>query len=225
MKRIFISFCLGLACSSGCFANFAPVVPLSLTPKKAPKHYYVKPGDTLYSIAWTYGLDHHELAKMNRLSDKYQIWAGQELILRRFSKHAYHKKAAAHFHRFSSVKGWAWPAKGEIIHRFNPVPLGNAGIDIRGYLGQSIHAANTGSVVYSGNGVRGYGNLIIIKNGADYLSAYAFNQRNLVRVGSRVRKGQTIAQMGRNTLGIAVLHFEIRRAGHPVNPLSYLKPT
>jgi lipoprotein NlpD len=96
------------------------------------------------------------------------------------------------------------------------------GIDIGDRVGTPIYASAPGKVVYAGNGLRGYGNLIIIKHNSQYLSAYAYNRRLLVREGDWVKKGQSIAEMGKAASGQAMLHFEIRRAGIPVNPLNLL---
>ena len=100
---------------------------------------------------------------------------------------------------------------------------GSQGIAISGKYGQPILAAAKGEVVYSGDGVRGYGNLVIIKHNRHYLSAYAYNQRNLVKVGEVVRRGSVIARMGRNNAGQVLLYFEIRRDGRPINPVQFLK--
>jgi lipoprotein NlpD len=201
-----------------------------MTPQRAPSTYQVKRGDTLYSIAWMYGLDYRQLAQINRLSSQYEIWPGQRLRLKqRVSKQSSlaQKKSSKKIQKvFTYNNGaklrWGWPVKGQIIQGFKSGYMGNAGLDIAGFLGESVRAAAPGVVVYSGDGVRGYGNLIIIKHSDDYLSAYAFNRRNLVKVGSRVLKGQQVAVMGRNNEGKPVLHFEIRRDGEPVNPIQYL---
>ncbi len=116
---------------------------------------------------------------------------------------------------------WHWPSDGVIVSGFSP-SKGKKGIDIRGKLGQSVIAAASGNVVYSGNGLIGYGNLIIIKHNDTYLSAYGHNRRLLVKEGSTVKQGQKIAEMGDSGKEGVILHFEIRRDGKPVNPLSYL---
>lgn len=100
---------------------------------------------------------------------------------------------------------------------------GNKGIDIAGSLGQPVRAAAAGKVVYSGSGVRGYGNLIIIKHNQNYLSAYAYNQRLLVKEGANVKGGEMVAEMGKAETGKVLLHFEIRYNGQPVDPLGFLK--
>ncbi|MEJ2692660.1 MAG: peptidoglycan DD-metalloendopeptidase family protein [Candidatus Thiodiazotropha sp.] len=118
---------------------------------------------------------------------------------------------------------WNWPTKGNVVQTFSPGDSNRKGIWIHGRMGQSVNAAEGGKVVYAGNGLVGYGNLIIIKHDRSYLSAYGYNSRLLVREGDRVRKGEVLAQMGApNVGGQPVLHFEIRRQGKPVNPLSLL---
>lgn len=216
---------------SGCFTGgYAPVTQVGTTPQKAPHYYRVKRGDTLYSIAWSYGLDYRRLAALNHLPSDFRIVPGQRLALKQ-QVSSYRQPVAKKSSNFLQPKftynrgvptQWDWPAKGSIIQGFKPGYSGNAGLDISGNYGEPVRATASGVVVYSGDGVRGYGNLIIIKHSDDYLSAYAFNRRNLVRVGSRIRKGQQIATMGRNNEGKAVLHFEIRQDGQPVNPIRYL---
>lgn len=116
---------------------------------------------------------------------------------------------------------WEWPAAGRIITGFKD--SGNAkGVDIAGRLGEPVHAAASGTVVYSGSGLRGYGQLIIIKHSKTYLSAYAHNHRLLVKEGQHVKRGQEIAEMGSTDADQPKLHFEIRRLGKPVDPLHYL---
>ncbi|WP_425293472.1 peptidoglycan DD-metalloendopeptidase family protein [Legionella londiniensis] len=118
--------------------------------------------------------------------------------------------------------GWIWPAQGKVMTYYAPL-LGKKGIDIAGKKGDKIHAARGGIVAYAGDGLPGYGNLIIIKHGDHYLTAYANNLRNLVKEGETVRAGQAIAEMGLVGRRFWGLHFEIRKAGKPVNPLNHLK--
>ncbi|BCD84310.1 peptidoglycan-binding protein LysM [Pseudomonas solani] len=121
-----------------------------------------------------------------------------------------------------SATGWAWPANGAMIGRFSSNGSLNKGIDIAGELGQPVLAASDGSVVYAGSGLRGYGELVIIKHSDTYVSAYGHNRRLLVREGQQVKVGQTIAEMGSTGTDRVKLHFEIRRQGKPVDPLQYL---
>ncbi|MBX8608381.1 Peptidoglycan-binding LysM:peptidase M23B [Pseudomonas cichorii] len=121
-----------------------------------------------------------------------------------------------------SPTGWAWPASGTLIGKFSSNGSLNKGIDIAGDLGQPVLAASDGSVVYAGSGLRGYGELIIIKHSDTYVSAYGHNRRLLVREGQQVKAGQTIAEMGSTGTDRVKLHFEIRRQGKPVDPLQFL---
>lgn len=117
---------------------------------------------------------------------------------------------------------WQWPIKGRVISGYSTVPGGNRGLNIAGSYGAPIKAAAAGQVVYSGNGIRGYGNIIILKNTRHFLSAYAFNANNLVHDGEWVKQGQVIATMGRNLAGQVMLHFEIRFYGKAIDPMRYL---
>jgi lipoprotein NlpD len=121
-----------------------------------------------------------------------------------------------------SPKGWTWPSNGILIGKFSSNGSLNKGIDIAGDLGQPVLAASDGSVVYAGSGLRGYGELVIIKHSDTYVSAYGHNRRLLVREGQQVKAGQTIAEMGSTGTDRVKLHFEIRRQGKPVDPLQFL---
>ena len=115
---------------------------------------------------------------------------------------------------------WMWPARGTVIGGFDEVK--NKGLDIGGTLGEPVLAAADGRVVYVGAGLRGYGNLIIVKHNATYLTAYAHNQTLLVKEDQTVRRGQKIAEMGSSDADRVKLHFEVRRQGKPVDPSKYL---
>lgn len=117
---------------------------------------------------------------------------------------------------------WRWPTQGQIIGRYVAGDQTQQGINIAGSAGQNISAAADGVVVYSGAGLVGYGELIIIKHSDEWLSAYAHNRRRLVGEGTRVKVGESIAEMGRTGAARDMLHFEIRRNGKPVDPLSFL---
>ncbi|MGR5212998.1 peptidoglycan DD-metalloendopeptidase family protein [Vibrio rotiferianus] len=120
------------------------------------------------------------------------------------------------------VSKWLWPTKGRVVKNFSAGEQGNKGIDIAGQRGQPIVSTATGTVVYSGNALRGYGNLIIVKHNENYLSAYAHNDRLLVSEGQSVKAGQKIATMGSSGAKSVRLHFEIRYQGKSVNPKRYL---
>lgn len=118
---------------------------------------------------------------------------------------------------------WQWPASGKVVGGFSAGSGGDgAGVDIAGKLGEPVRAAADGTVVYSGNGLIGYGELIIVKHNDTYLSAYGHNSRRLVKEGERVSAGQEIALMGASGAPRVELHFEIRKDGKPVDPLAFL---
>jgi lipoprotein NlpD len=116
--------------------------------------------------------------------------------------------------------GWIWPGKGNVIAGFDEVK--NKGVDIAGASGDPVLAAAEGKVVYAGAGLRGYGNLIILKHNNTFLSAYAHNKSLLVKEDQTVKKGQKIAEMGDSDADRVKLHFEVRRQGKPVDPMKYL---
>ena len=115
---------------------------------------------------------------------------------------------------------WIWPASGNVLAGFDEVK--NKGVDIGGTAGTPVMAAADGRVVYVGAGLRGYGNLIILKHNNTFLTAYAHNQSLLVKEDQTVRKGQRIADMGSSDADKVMLHFEVRRNGKPVDPAKYL---
>lgn len=119
---------------------------------------------------------------------------------------------------------WQWPTRGDISQHFVKGDSTRKGIVIAGSLGQKVVAAESGKVVYAGNGLIGYGLLIIIKHDKDYLSAYGYNRKINVREGDQIDKGEAIAEMGTKGNSSAVLHFEIRYNGLPVDPLKVLPP-
>jgi len=115
---------------------------------------------------------------------------------------------------------WMWPSNGKILATFDEGK--NKGIDIAGRLGQQVMAAGPGKVMYAGSGIRGYGNLVIVKHSNSLLSAYAHNRAILVKEGDSVAKGQAIAEMGDSDADTVKLHFEIRQQGKPVDPSKFL---
>lgn len=188
--------------------------------------YKVQPSDTLYSIAWAFGMDYHDLARINNLAPPYSIHRGQLLLLAppMVQKKLLQKKSifSVKSHDIKPLYGWVWPTSGKIISSFNNKIGGNKGINISGKFGQPVFASNGGTVVYSGTGIISYGKLIIIKHNEDYLSAYAYNKDMLVSEGDAIKIGQKIATMGRDNSGKTCLHFEIRRLGQPIDPISSL---
>jgi len=231
--------------------------------------YHVRSGDTLYAIAFNYGLDPQNVAKWNGISSPYVIYPGQKLRLlaptagsrgkenssavqistakapgqvttRTVASPTQSKqtrsspaptagktsKTAAPANTPVSNKAdptnWKWPTNGSVLRAYVANDPARNGLDIAGKEGQAIVASAGGQVVYSGNGLIGYGELIIIKHSEKMLSAYAHNRVRLVAEGERVSSGQKIAELGRNAGNEEILHFEIRARGKPVNPLIYL---
>jgi lipoprotein NlpD len=230
LLRYFLIFIFGLMLSA-CQA-------INQQRLKGPGWYLVKPTDTLYSIAWRYGIDYKTLATWNGLGEPFQIKPGQQLILVKpdeFPTVAGKQKVIIEKSEtgkpvivksltteYNKVIRWRWPTQGKVLNRFSVKALDRRGIDIAGKIGQPVYAVADGSVVYSGNGLADYANLIIIKHNETYLSAYAYNQKRLVQEGVHVKKGAKIAQMGQGKNNVAALHFEIRKNGDPVDPLLYL---
>jgi lipoprotein NlpD len=198
--------------------------------------YIVRPQDTVYSIAWRYGVDFRDLARWNHIGPDFRIAVGQKLILtpdaaappgeKPKPSPSPHSPSPQHPPSTASAPmpsglSWTWPTDRTSA----PQPVPGGGVLLPGSLGQDIRAAASGRVVYSGSGIRAYGNLIIIKHGENLLSAYAHTRESLVHEGQEVLLGQVIAHMGEGAPQKPVLYFEIRRNGKPVDPLGFLPKT
>lgn len=241
------------ACST---QSFAPTPDKSQIITNRPKTHIVIPGDTLFSIAWRYGLKYEVLAKHNGISPPYIIRPAQVIRLDVAGVAGSNKQisstrspASGTAQRtITSQKSqstrqenktptvasktdkkqvwgapqWRWPGKGPLLSSFQGTNALNKGIDLGGKLGEPVFAAANGQVVYSGSGLRGYGKLLIVKHNETFLSAYAHNDRLLVKEGDLVKAGQRIADMGSSGTDRVKLHFEIRRDGTPVDPLKFL---
>jgi lipoprotein NlpD len=132
-------------------------------------------------------------------------------------------KTSANGTSFSQkIRKWLWPVKGKVIEGFSTAKQGNKGINIAGIRGDSVKSTADGQVVYAGDALRGYGQLIIVKHNDDYLSAYAHNDSILVKEQQLVKAGQVIAKMGDTDAERVMLHFEVRFRGKSVNPMKYL---
>jgi lipoprotein NlpD len=237
------------ACSSS--SVLAPVGRHKKPDRKPANQHLVAKGETLYSIAWRYGLDYRDVAAFNGIAPPYTIFPGQRLAVVKPSYTSARvrskprspearpaKPRAARQHQprkdTRATKGAA--RKPRAASKANPGWLwpakgkvittfgqsGKKGVDIAGRVGQTVQAAAGGRVVYSGSGLRGSGKLIIIKHNKHYLSAYAHSNKMLVSEGDQVASGQRIAEMGKTEADRVMLHFEIRRDGKPVDPLRYL---
>ena len=207
----------------------------------------VRRGDTLFAIASRNDIRAQDLAAWNGIPSPYTIYPGQKLKLYPGSgsassprpaattgtkpssgtaatpttKPATPKPATPAAPAASDIK-WRWPADGQLIGRYVAGEPTKQGIDIAGNSGAPVRAAADGVVVYSGSGLVGYGELIIIKHNDQWLSAYGHNRNRLVNEGQLVRAGQQIAEMGRSGAPREMLHFEVRYNGKPVDPLLYL---
>jgi lipoprotein NlpD len=212
----------------------------------SPGVHVVQRGDTLFKIAFAHRLDWRDLAAWNRLSDAHRIYPGQQIRLSpptgapppaAARSPAQTQPAAGRPPTpppaaapasipARAISGpppqWRWPASGPMVWRFGESRRNPTGIGIGGADGGEIHAAADGVVVYSGSGLIGYGQLIILKHNDSYLSAYGYNQALRVREGEAVRSGQVIALMGRGPADRPLLHFEIRVDGKPVDPARFL---
>jgi len=241
------SSCTSTVVRTGATTSAAPRVS---TPKYGATAQ-VQRGDTLYGIAFRNGIDVRDLAAWNGIGSPYTIYPGQRLYLypkgtspRGTSKPVATTPTAPRptAPRPTGVTGmptpsaprpappppvasptaWTWPASGEVISAFVAGEPTKQGIDIAGANGAPVRAAGDGVVVYSGAGLVGYGELIIVKHNDAWLSAYGHNRARLVNEGQIVKSGQQIAELGRTGAAREMLHFEIRYNGKPVDPQAYL---
>ena len=217
-----------------------------------PGYYTVKPGDTLTRIGLENGQNRRDIARWNNLENPNQIEVGQvlrvippvndsnQVVTQPVVPGAVAtapvlpgsaSRPAAVLGSVSPAPavpapasdedvGWIWPAQGQLVAGFDEAK--NKGLDISGKAGDAVIASADGRVVYAGAGLRGYGNLIILKHNNTFLTAYAHNQSLLVKEDQTVKKGQKIAEMGNSDSEKVKLHFEIRRQGKPVDPAKYL---
>jgi lipoprotein NlpD len=205
------------------------------TPER-PKTYTVKRGDTLYSIAWRHRLDYQDIARWNGIGRNYLIHPGQKLKLYSTAKgervasaskpRSVPRKSAPRPPKKATLPAgppmqWQWPVTGG-TPTLTSRPNGGYGLTIGGKLGDAVRAAADGRVVYTGSGLLGYGQLVIVKHNETYLSAYGHTQAVAVREGDLVKAGQRVATMGAGPHGSPLLYFEIRVNGAPSNPLRML---
>ncbi|WP_202842781.1 peptidoglycan DD-metalloendopeptidase family protein [Luteimonas saliphila] len=236
-----LALCVLGACSSKVVRTpGTESTPRVSTPKPGAS-IVVRRGDTLYRLAVNNGISPMDLALWNGISPPYTIYPGQRLRLYPGAGSASRSAgaAAAAAQRppvrptqtppqpsapppASSRLGWRWPTDGQILNRFAAGDPTRQGIDIVGRSGQAVRAAADGVVVYSGSGLVGYGELVIVKHDEQWLSAYGHNRTRLVNEGARVAAGQQIAEMGSTGAAREMLHFEIRYNGKPVDPLQHL---
>lgn len=258
-----------LATLTACSTPPAPVVDRSEEPRAVrlenDGRYRVRRGDTLYAIAFRFGLDHRDIARWNGIAKPYVIYPEQLLRLTQPLQRAAVsrepspgkppstskptpkpristpvaktpagkeaprvvpspkvQKPASTPTQAGDPKTWLWPVSGRVLRGFLANDPSRNGLDIAGREGQEVKSTAAGSVVYSGNGLIGFGELIIIKHSERMLSAYAHNKARLVKEGDQVKAGQKIAELGRNDRNEPILHFEIRVNGKPVDPRRFL---
>jgi lipoprotein NlpD len=212
-----------------------------------PGYYTVQRGDTLTRIGLDNGQGWRDLARWNNLTNPDLIEVGQVLrvtppggavetagvVVRPIAPTSNSSPVVTSAKSEPNLVnqpnnanandeglGFIWPANGSLIAGFDEVK--NKGLDIAGKAGDTVMAAADGQVVYAGAGLRGYGNLIILKHNSTFLTAYAHNQALLVKEDQKVRKGQKIAEMGKSDSDRVKLHFEVRRQGKPVDPAQLL---
>jgi lipoprotein NlpD len=240
---------------AGCGAGgLAPVDSRDGYGPAPPGYYRIRHGDTLSEIAQRKRVRLSTLAAWNRLQPPYSIYAGDLLRVkppdgksrppsgsagrtassrgasqsrqsRAVKTSARPSTAVAGADAASSGITWAWPVRGPVKQGFRSGDRTRQGVRIAVGEGTPVGAAADGTVVYSGSGLKGYGNLIIVKHNARYLSAYGFNRELLAREGDRVKRGQRVALAGRAANGDGLLHFEIRHNGVAVDPLRFLPPS
>jgi lipoprotein NlpD len=196
-------------------------------PPRNATTYTVRSGDTLYSIAWRHGLDYRKLAQANGIGRDYAITPGQ--VLRLSGRKAVTAPAkpttpakTAPIPAASAVN-WLWPVRSGTVTRTTR-PNGGQGLMIAGTVGDAVQAAAAGRVVYTGTGLLGYGQLVIVQHNETYLSAYGHTRTVLIREQDTVKAGQTIATMGAGPNGAPALYFEIRINGRPTDPTALLPP-
>lgn len=234
-STVLFAVALALAgCTSG---SLAPVSNLSsATPSAAT--YVVKPGDTLNKISRATGVSESTITRINKITNPNLLIVGQTLRLSDAqtpppvartnspasqpsqptvtpaSTESSDARASD-----ASLINWGWPAKGKIIQGFTPT---TKGIDIAGSAGDPIEVAADGKVIFSGDGPRGLGNLVIVEHSDGFITAYAHNKSLSVKEGQTIKRGTKIAEMGQSDTTSVRLHFEVRRRGTPVDPMQYL---
>ena len=227
-------------------ASHAGARPVRVSAPKYGSTVVVSRGETVYHIATSHGISALDLAVWNDIPPPYTIYPGQRLRLYPAARPAQSRSVATRpaIGAPSTVRPtptppavatpqpvvaptaspfhWQWPADGTLASRFVAGEPTQQGVDIAGQAGQPVRAAADGVVVYSGSGLVGYGELVIVKHNDAWLSAYGHNRARLVNEGQLVKAGQQIAEMGHSGAASDMLHFEIRYNGKPVDPLDYL---
>ncbi len=219
----------------------SPGQEITLSSKISPSvgcnntEYIVEAGDTLYSISTDFEVTLESIADINGLNSPYRINPGEKLVIsmgssstvrqknirpnvERVAKASSPSRPKIEAPKYKTDWEWKWPLKGSVVESFD---LGKSrkGIRVKNESSKQINPAAPGNVVYAGSGLRGYGNLVIIKHSDKVLSAYANNEDILVEVGQSITQADPISNLNENQ----IVYFEIRRDGSPVDPLQFLK--
>lgn len=226
-----------------------PIEERQQPPSRDLRLHVVDRDETLYSIAFRYEKSVEQLARINNIAQPYVIYPGQRIYLvdsgpdvvsadrqpsvaspsqtstvssRTPTRSVDQSNRVAEVALPAGVAEWQWPVQGRVTRAFGGSEPVSKGISVAGEVGDDVAASARGVVVYGGAGLRGYGNLLIVKHSESFLTAYAHNSELLVQEGDEVRQGQIIAKMGRNADGESELYFEIRENGTPVDPIRFL---
>lgn len=248
MRNLFLISLLAVCALSSCSLKdeeskyFAKIVDLNSYDTYG-KSYTVKPGDSLYYIAWHFGYDYKQLAEANNIKPPYNINVGQEISLKKINPNkdtiaakSVQKKAVKENNLPKKViqknilskkviknkESWQWPVSPNRLQKDFFVGGSQRGIEIDAHLGEAVKAAASGKVVYVGNGIKGMGILIIVKHQGEFLTAYGHNDKTVVKEGQIIKKGQVLSYIGTPSTGKPRLHFEMRKNGHPINPMNFL---
>ena len=194
------------------------------------RNHLIKKGETLYSISRSYGTNVFTLSKLNNISNLNNIYVGQKLIIPRVnsykvSKTKNKKNKIKKINKFKNENKFLWPVKGKIISKFGKTEDGfyNDGINIFSEKGTNVISSEDGQVIYSGNEIPGYGNLVLIKHSKNWITAYAHLDEVIIEKGNSVKKGQKIGSVGSTgNVRSPQLHFEIRKGKDSVDPLKFL---
>ena len=200
--------------------------PPQVMTKPQGLYHTVEKGETLWRIGETYNVSVDELARINRLPDASYLEVGQMLFIPQKGIRAGRSTPDAQLASLPREDDFIWPLNGTLLNHYGVLVDGtrNKGIDIKAAEGAAIQASRSGIVSFAGEEVKGYGKVIILDHRDDFQTVYAYNSRNLVHEGERVRQGQIIAHVGKSgRTRISAIHFEIRKSSRPNNPLLYLK--
>ena len=185
-----------------------------------PRFHTVERGENFEEVARRYNIDPRSLGLLNRLQAPYAVRAGDRLVLPAMAREAPEAPTST----AAGAARFAWPIEGAIVARFGPQPGGQRldGVEIGGTVGMSVKAAADGQVVFAGDNVPNHGFIVLIAHADNYVTAYAYNRRALVREGQRVRAGETIAELGQRAGEPARLLFQVRQGGAPLDPAPLL---